>query len=72
MANVGSISSMMNGNNQNGTNSDVVSAIEDLKKDLRNVGGTSYNINGITYDDGSTVSRAIREIVRAANIERRA
>ena len=72
MADVGSISSMMNRNNQNGTNSDVVSAIEDLKNDLRNVGGTSYNINGITYDDSSTVSRAIQEIVRAANIERRA
>ena len=72
MANVGSIGSMMNRNNQNGTNRDVVSAIEDLKKDLKNVGGTSYSINGITYDDGSAVSRAIQEIVRAANIERRA
>ena len=69
---VGSINSMMNRNNQNGANREVVSAIEGLRKDLGKVGGTTYNVNGITYDDGSTVSRAIQDIVRAANIERRA
>ena len=71
LANVGAISSMMNGNSQNGVNSDVVSAIDSLRKDLGNIGGTSYNINGITYDDGSNVSEAVKALVRAARIERR-
>ena len=71
LANVGSISAMMNRNNQNGANDDVVTAINKLRKDLGNVGNTSYNINGVTYDDGSNVSDAIKTIVRAAKIERR-
>ena len=70
LTNVGRISSMMNQNGQNG-NSEVVSAIDKLRKDLGNVGGTTYNVNGITYDDGSNVSNAIQELVRAAKIERR-
>jgi phage-related protein len=51
-------------------NSDVISAIKDLKDGL-NVSGPSYTINGITYDDGSNVSNAIETLVRAARIERR-
>lgn len=70
-ANVGSISRMMNNRIQNGGNSEVVSAINRLRKDLGNVGGTSYNINGITYDDGTNVSDAVKTLVRAAKIERR-
>lgn len=51
-------------------NSDVITAIKDLKDGL-NVSGPSYTINGITYDDGSNVSNAIETLVRAARIERR-
>ena len=51
-------------------NSDVISAIKDLKEGLNN-NTTSYTINGITYDDGSNVSSAIETLVRAARIERR-
>ena len=70
--NVDSISASMNQNGQNRGFGDVVSAINKLRKDLGNVGGnTSYNINGITYDDGSSVSEAVRSLVRAARIERR-
>ncbi|MBO5906209.1 MAG: tape measure protein [Kiritimatiellae bacterium] len=71
LANVGSISSMMNSRNQNGGNEDVVSAINKLRKDLAGVGNTSYNINGVTYDDGTSVSNAVNALVRAAKIERR-
>ena len=71
LSNVGTISSMMNQRNQNGANSDVVSAINKLRKDLGNVGNNSYVINGITYDDGSNVSNAVQALVRAARIERR-
>lgn len=70
-ANVGAISTMMNGRNQNGPMDDVVSAINKLRGELGNVGGNSYNINGITYDDGSNVSDAVRTLVRAARMERR-
>lgn len=70
MSNVRAISSMMN-RNQNGGNGDVVSAIDKLRKDLGNIGGNSYNINGITYDDGSNVSEAIKTLVRATRVERR-
>ena len=71
-ANINAISSMMSNKNQNGVNDDVVSAINKLRKDLGNVGGNSYTINGLTYDDGSNVSNAVKTLVRAANIERRA
>lgn len=50
-------------------NSDIISAIKELKEGLGN--NTSYTINGITYDDGSNVSSAIETLVRAARIERR-
>ena len=51
-------------------NSDVISAIKDLKEGLNN-NGPSYTINGITYDDGSNVVNAVETLVRAARIERR-
>lgn len=70
LSNVGAISSMMS-NRQNGTTDDVISAIDGLRKSLGNTSGDQYNINGITYDDGSNVSEAVRSLVRAARIERR-
>ena len=70
LANVGAISSMMN-NRQNGGNDDVISALNDLKSTLVGRTGDTYSINGITYDDGSNVSEAVKTLVRAARIERR-
>ena len=70
LTNVGSISSMMN-SNQNGTNSDVISAIKDLGRKIGNASGDTYSINGITYDDGSNIKDAVQTIVRAARMERR-
>lgn len=71
LANVNGISSMMNHNNQNGTNDDVVSAIRELRSEFAGMDRAIYNINGVTYDDGSNISDAVRTIVRAARIERR-
>ena len=71
LANVGSINSMMNRRSQNGVNDDVVSAIDKLRKDLGNVGGDTYSIDGITYDDGSNIADAIQAITRAAKMGRR-
>ena len=71
MSNVSAISSMMSQRNQNGANDDIVSAINKLSKKLDNVGGDTYSIGGITYDDGSNISEAVKSIVRAARVERR-
>ena len=70
MANVRAISGGMYGD-QNGTTNDVISAINDLGRRIGKTSGDTYNINGVTYDDGSNVSNAVRTIVRAARIERR-
>lgn len=68
-ANLNAISKGMNGRIQN-DNSDVISAIDKLGKTIGSRGDT-YNINGVTYDDQSAVSEAVRILIRAANIERR-
>ena len=70
MANLNAISSNMS-ISQNGSNNDIVSAINDLKKSLNNRPGDTINVNGITYDDGSNVADAIRTITRAVRMERR-
>lgn len=57
--------------NQNGFNTDVIKAIDSLRKEIGSINGNTYNLNGITYDDGSNVADAIQTLVRAANIERR-
>lgn len=71
LSNVGTINAMMNHRNQNASNYDVVSAIRDLKKSIGNGSGDTYNINGVTYDDGSNVSNAVRTLVRAVKVEGR-
>ena len=70
-ANLGAISTMMNQRNQNGVNADVISAINELGVKLGNSRGDTYNVNGITYDDGTNISEAVKTLVRAAIVERR-
>ena len=70
MSNVGVIGKMMN-TSQNGTNDDVISAIENLGRKMTKSTGDVYNVNGITYDDGSNISDAVKTLVRAAKMERR-
>lgn len=69
LANINAVSSSMRGG-QNGA-SDVVSAIKDIGKKLGSSGGDTYNINGITYDDGSNIAEAVKTLVRATKVERR-
>lgn len=72
LSNVGAINTMM-ARRQNGvTNDDVVTAIKDLGTKINQRSGDTYSINGITYDDGSNISEAVRTLVRAARVERRA
>lgn len=70
-ATAGSIGTVTSRGGQNGDNSEVVSAIDKLRRDMGNADRAIYNINGVTYDDGSNISDAVRTIVRAARIERR-
>jgi gas vesicle protein len=71
-SNLGAISYGMKLNSQNGGNNNVVSAIEKLSKNLGNVNGDTYNINGVTYGDADkNISDAVQTLVRAARIERR-
>ena len=72
LANVGSISNMMNNRSQNGSNADIVHAIKDLKKDLANVGNTTNIIDSVTYDDGSNIHNTVTELIRAVKMGGRA
>ena len=69
-ANLNAISTGMRTYRQNGGD-DIVSAIDKLGKNLGNTTGDTYNINGITYDNGSEIQEAVSTLVRAARIERR-
>ena len=64
------INTLMKETRQNG-NADVVSAINKLRKGLDNVGNTYNSINGVTYDNGSSINDAVETIFRAARVERR-
>lgn len=69
-SNLNAITVGMRAKGQNGTANDVVSAINKLGSNIGS-GGDTYNINGITYDDQSSISEAVQILIRAANIERR-
>ena len=71
LSNIRAVKSLMSQRNQNGDAHDIVSAIDKLRGELGNVGGTTYRIDGITYDDGSNISEAVKSLVRAAKVERR-
>ena len=71
IGNLGGISASINRKIQNGSNANVIDAINDLKRAVSNMSGDIYSINGITYDDGSNITDAIRTIAQAARIERR-
>lgn len=49
----------------------LIDAINGLSALIGNTGNI-YNVNGVTYDDGSNVSSAVRSLIRAAKIEGRA
>ena len=71
MGNVSAIRSSFDLRQNGSSNDDVVSAINGLRKDLANAGGDTYNVDGITYDDGSNIASAVRTLTSAARMERR-
>ena len=66
-----SINVAMNGKLQNGSNDDVISAINKLGTQLESSRGDTYNFGDFTYDDGSEVADAIGTLIRYAKIGRR-
>lgn len=70
-ANLSASMSRSMGQIQNGnSNDELISEIKKLQGKMTETGNV-YNINGITYDDGSNVHSAIETLIRATTIERR-
>ena len=70
-ANLNAINMAMRTNRTN-QNEDVVNAIDKLRKELNNVNtGDTYSINGVYANDDDIID-AIKSIVRAVKVERRA
>lgn len=65
------IDRMMNSRVQNGSFIDVVSAVDRLRGALNDIGNTTYQVNGVTYDDGSNIARAVGDLTRAIRLEGR-
>lgn len=45
--------------------------LDKLRKEVSEISKPTYNVGGITYDDGSNVATAVRELTRAVKVERR-
>lgn len=68
---VQTISEMMDNRQNAVNNSDVVDAINDLGKKLKNIGNTSYVVGDVTCDETSGTANAVRELTRAVIVEGR-
>lgn len=66
-----SISLSMNSKTASASSTDIVKAINDLNKRMDGIQQNVYNVNGITYDDGSNVASAVGQLVNAMQIKRR-
>lgn len=66
-----SISLSMNSRTAGASNTDIVKAINDLNKRMDTIQQNVYNVNGVTYDDGSNVASAVGQLVNAMQIKRR-
>ena len=70
-SNLNAINVAMNSKPQNGSNDDIISAINKLGDGLENNRGDTYNFGNFTYDDGSEVANAVGTLIRYAKIGRR-
>ena len=71
LAELGPINSAVNRIQNRRSDDSLFAAISDLKNTMQNTSGNTYNINGVTYDNGSELQAAIETIIRAAKVERR-
>lgn len=67
-SNIGSISSSMREIQNTDKNAGLIAAINRLNGTTNN---NVYNVNGITYDDGSNIADAVGQLINAAMVERR-
>lgn len=65
------ISASINGSQVTATNDDVVSAINGLRRIISSTNGNTYNVNGVTYDDGSNITDAVKTLINATVVEKR-
>lgn len=70
--NLNAINANVNARNMT-TNTDILNALNELGTALneRPVQTNNYNVGGVTYDDGTNVAMAVRDLIHAARIERR-
>ena len=71
LGNVKMVGGLVDARNQNGAMDEVVKAIKHMDGRLDSIGKPTYNVNGITYDDGSNISAAVSDLVHAVKMERR-
>lgn len=70
--NFGAIGSAVEARRRAASLDDVVSALGAVERTTSNIqGGDTYNVNGITYDDGSNITEAIRTLTHAVITDRR-
>lgn len=67
----GAIARGLSTRSQNGTLSDVVQGISKLRRDIQAMPVNQYNVGGITYDDGTNVANAVRDLIHATRVEGR-
>ena len=68
----GALAAISGGVSRRTTNYDILSALTALRGSVDSrANGDTYNINGITYDDGSNVADAVTTLVRAVRVGRR-
>lgn len=60
-----------NASRQNGTTDDVIRELSKLRGDIQSMPVNQYSVNGITYDDGTNVAAAVRDLIHATRVERR-
>ena len=69
-ASIADIKAHVNGN-QNGSNDQLISAINKLRSDIKDIPGNTYTVNGISYDNGTNIASAVEELINAVVVEGR-
>ena len=71
-SNIGAITSNISRRRSSATTDDLVEAITGLGRDVISTTGDTYIVNGVTYDDGSNITDAVRTLVHAVKVGGRA
>lgn len=69
--NLRGVDTMVNTAVQNRSTTRLENAISKLSNDIQPSVNNNYTVNGVTYDDGSNISSAVRTLIDATNVQRR-